>query len=196
MCGRADRCMHASMQARVQAWMQAQMQAHACKVNARGQQCMRARGPAFAPSAIAPAQAGQCPARPAAQLLPATCTLSSPCTRATPLHHAPYKYAPIWAPSAHCCAQGLVNPAVPGGDIADFKAFVFAIYDAQLKIQYTGFSTDLRNTLRTLIGRRPDKAFYYKWVLRRAGVLPQACTLFVRRKASTTRWRSCGCLYC
>lgn len=107
-----------------------------------------------------------------------------------------YKYAPIWAPSAHCCAQGLVNPAVPGGDIADFKAFVFAIYDAQLKIQYTGFSTDLRNTLRTLIGRRPDKAFYYKWVLRRAGVLPQACTLFVRRKASTTRWRSCGCLYC
>ncbi|KAF5832271.1 hypothetical protein DUNSADRAFT_11914, partial [Dunaliella salina] len=60
--------------------------------------------------------------------------------------------------------QGLINPSVPGGEDHVFKAFVFAIYDPQMKIQYTGFSADLRNTLRTMVGRRPDKAHYYKVV--------------------------------
>lgn len=58
--------------------------------------------------------------------------------------------------------QGLINPTVPGGEEQTFKAFVFAIFDSHMKIQYTGFSSDLRNSLRTLIGRRPDKAHYYK----------------------------------
>jgi hypothetical protein len=41
-------------------------------------------------------------------------------------------------------------------------SYVFAVYDAHQKLQYVGFSRDLRNSLRTLLGRRPDKAFFYK----------------------------------
>ena len=51
-----------------------------------------------------------------------------------------------------------MHPAVP----ADTQATVFAVYDANQKLQYVGFSRDLRNSLRTLLGRRPDKAFFYK----------------------------------
>lgn len=49
-------------------------------------------------------------------------------------------------------------PDVPVGT----SAFVFAIYDDKQKLQYIGFSKDMRSTLRTVFGRRPDKAVYYK----------------------------------
>lgn len=39
---------------------------------------------------------------------------------------------------------------------------MFAIYDDKQKLQYIGFSKDLRATLRTVFGRRPDKAHFYK----------------------------------
>lgn len=54
--------------------------------------------------------------------------------------------------------QGLVDPEVPGG----VEASVFAVYDARKKLQYVGFSKDLRNSLRTVLSRRPDKAFFFK----------------------------------
>ncbi|GBF88180.1 hypothetical protein Rsub_00892 [Raphidocelis subcapitata] len=54
--------------------------------------------------------------------------------------------------------QGLVNPLVPAGSCAH----VFAILDVKLKLQYIGFSSGLRISLRTLLGRRPDKAYYFK----------------------------------
>jgi hypothetical protein len=55
-------------------------------------------------------------------------------------------------------AQGLVNPLVPEGT----QAHVFAIIDVNQKLQYIGFSKGLRTTLRTLLGRRPDKAHFFK----------------------------------
>lgn len=54
--------------------------------------------------------------------------------------------------------QGLIQPEIP----EDALASVLAIYDDKQKLQYVGFSKDLRNTLRTLFSRRPDKAFYYR----------------------------------
>jgi hypothetical protein len=54
--------------------------------------------------------------------------------------------------------QGLIQPEVPDGA----EASVLAIYDENQKLQYVGFSKDLRNTLRTLLSRRTDKAFYFK----------------------------------
>ncbi|KIY92534.1 hypothetical protein MNEG_15429 [Monoraphidium neglectum] len=56
--------------------------------------------------------------------------------------------------------QGLVNPLVPEGT----QAHVFAIIDVNQKLQYIGFSKGLRTTLRTLLGRRPDKAHFFKAV--------------------------------
>lgn len=57
--------------------------------------------------------------------------------------------------------QGLIQPLIPGGS----EAAVFAVYNDRKQLQYVGFSKDLYNSLRTLLGRRPDKAFYYKYVL-------------------------------
>jgi hypothetical protein len=54
--------------------------------------------------------------------------------------------------------QGGINPEVPEGT----QASVFAIFDEGKKLQFVGFSKDLRNSLRTVFGRRPDKAFFYK----------------------------------
>lgn len=45
---------------------------------------------------------------------------------------------------------------------AGTEASVFAVYDDKQKLQYIGFSKDLRSTLRTVLGRRPDRAFFYK----------------------------------
>lgn len=39
---------------------------------------------------------------------------------------------------------------------------MFAVFDQNRKLQYMGFSKDLRNSLRTLFGRRPDKVFFHK----------------------------------
>lgn len=54
--------------------------------------------------------------------------------------------------------QGYVNPELVPGT----AAAVFAVYDEQQKLQYIGFSKDLRSSLRTVLGRRPDKAYYFK----------------------------------
>lgn len=56
--------------------------------------------------------------------------------------------------------QGLVNPLAPAGT----QAHVFAILDDKKKLQYIGFSKELRGTLRTLLGRRPEKAHFFKAV--------------------------------
>lgn len=65
----------------------------------------------------------------------------------------------------HCCAvvlllflQGYVSPQVEPGA----AAAVFAVYDNHQKLQYIGFSKDLQASLRTVLGRRPDKAFFFK----------------------------------
>ena len=55
-------------------------------------------------------------------------------------------------------SQGLVNPLVPAGA----AAHVFAVLDDKRRVQYIGYSAGLRTTLRTLLGRRPDKAHFYK----------------------------------
>jgi hypothetical protein len=57
-----------------------------------------------------------------------------------------------------CVLQGFVSPDVAPGT----QAAVFAVYDEQQKLQYIGFSKELRSSLRTVLGRRPDKAFYFK----------------------------------
>ncbi|CAL8471625.1 g11167 [Coccomyxa elongata] len=54
--------------------------------------------------------------------------------------------------------QGMIEPEVPAGTAAS----VFAIFDEGKKLQFVGFSKDLRNSLRTVFSRRPDKAFFYK----------------------------------
>lgn len=44
------------------------------------------------------------------------------------------------------------------------QATVFAVYDEAKILQYVGFSKGLRDSLRTLFSRRPDKAHYYRQV--------------------------------
>ncbi|WIA16386.1 hypothetical protein OEZ86_007875 [Tetradesmus obliquus] len=56
--------------------------------------------------------------------------------------------------------QGFVSPEIVPGS----AAAVFSVYDEGQKLQYIGFSKELRGSLRTLLGRRPDKAFYFKAV--------------------------------
>eukprot|EP00803_Ostreobium_quekettii_P010351 evm.model.scf_81.7 EVM.evm.TU.scf_81.7 scf_81:74400-78145(-) len=56
--------------------------------------------------------------------------------------------------------MGYIRPEVEG----KAQAFVFAIYDENQKLQYIGFSKDLQSSLRTLFSRRPEKAYYYKYV--------------------------------
>jgi len=53
---------------------------------------------------------------------------------------------------------GFVFPEVPD----DSEASAFLIYDSQKRPQYLGFSKDLRNTLRTLLVRRPELCYSYK----------------------------------
>lgn len=55
-------------------------------------------------------------------------------------------------------AQGFILPEQP----ADSPACVFAVFDDKKKLQYIGFGKALRQSLRTLLSRRPDKAYYYK----------------------------------
>jgi len=56
--------------------------------------------------------------------------------------------------------HGLILPHVP----ESAQASAFLIYDMQHKPQYLGFSKDLRNTLRTLLCRRPEMCYFYKCV--------------------------------
>ena len=55
---------------------------------------------------------------------------------------------------------GFVFPEVPD----DTEASAFLVYDSQKKPMYLGFSKDLRNTLRTLLVRRPELCYHYKCV--------------------------------
>lgn len=52
----------------------------------------------------------------------------------------------------------MIQPEVP----EDIQASIFAVFDEAKKLQFIGFSKDLRNSLRTVFSRRPDKAFFYK----------------------------------
>ncbi|CAI5952780.1 unnamed protein product [Closterium sp. NIES-65] len=54
--------------------------------------------------------------------------------------------------------QGRIVPPVEPGTTAS----VFAVLDKNKKVQYIGFSKDVRNSLRTLMGRRPEFCYYYK----------------------------------
>jgi hypothetical protein len=54
--------------------------------------------------------------------------------------------------------NGRIQPPVENST----KASVFAIFDKNKKIQYIGFSKDVRNTLRTLMGRRPEMCYFFK----------------------------------
>lgn len=54
--------------------------------------------------------------------------------------------------------QGMIQPEVPAGT----QASVFAVFDDRKKLQFVGFSKDVRNSLRTVFSRRPDRAFFYK----------------------------------
>lgn len=54
--------------------------------------------------------------------------------------------------------QGMVLPEVASGS----KGAVFAIYDEKQKLQYIGISGDVRNAVRAVLSRRPEKAFFYK----------------------------------
>lgn len=54
--------------------------------------------------------------------------------------------------------KGWVQPVEEDGT----EATVFAVYDQDKTLQYIGFSKDLRNSLRTILFRRPSKAFFYR----------------------------------
>lgn len=41
-------------------------------------------------------------------------------------------------------------------------AYIFCVYDEKAKAQYVGFSKDLKNSLRTVFTRRPEKAYFFK----------------------------------
>eukprot|EP00955_Chlamydomonas_euryale_P076921 362822-Chlamydomonas_euryale.AAC.14 len=58
------------------------------------------------------------------------------------------------------CLQGYVlsDPERWSGN----AAYVFAVYDENAKMQFVGFSDHLRNTLRTVFSRRPEKAYFFK----------------------------------
>lgn len=43
---------------------------------------------------------------------------------------------------------------------------MFAVYDEAKILQYVGFSKGLRDSLRTLFSRRPEKAHSYRWAWR------------------------------
>lgn len=55
-------------------------------------------------------------------------------------------------------SQGRIVPPVE----PNTEASVFAVLDKNKKVQYIGFSKDLRNSLRILMGRRPEFCYFYK----------------------------------
>lgn len=70
--------------------------------------------------------------------------------------------------------QGFVIPPVEPGT----EATVFAVHDANKKVVYVGFSKDVRNSLRTLLGRRPELCYFYK--LHNLNTLDQQQMLAIR----------------
>eukprot|EP00243_Klebsormidium_subtile_P004783 TRINITY_DN18939_c0_g1_i1.p1 TRINITY_DN18939_c0_g1~~TRINITY_DN18939_c0_g1_i1.p1 ORF type:complete len:432 (+),score=103.11 TRINITY_DN18939_c0_g1_i1:146-1441(+) len=75
--------------------------------------------------------------------------------------------------------SGYINPPVE----KNTEASVFAVLDEAKKVQYIGFSKDVRNSLRTLLGRRPDKCHYYK--LHNLSVLDQQRMIEIRNSWSS-----------
>ncbi|MCO5594565.1 hypothetical protein L7F22_048597 [Adiantum nelumboides] len=55
-------------------------------------------------------------------------------------------------------SHGRINPPVEPNTVAS----VFAVLDKNKKVQYIGFSKDLRNSLRVLMGRRPEYCYFFK----------------------------------
>jgi hypothetical protein len=82
-----------------------------------------------------------------------------------------------------------VNPLIPEGS----QGHVFAIYDVNAKLQYIGFSKSLRTTLRTLLGRRPDKAHFFKCAPSRAPHVPLPAA--GSRPATTWRRHALPCSF-
>ncbi|QDZ19590.1 hypothetical protein HOP50_03g21080 [Chloropicon primus] len=56
--------------------------------------------------------------------------------------------------------EGEVHPDEAEG----VQASVFAVFDQAKQLQFVGFSKHLRNSLRTILGRQSDLAYYYKHV--------------------------------
>lgn len=54
--------------------------------------------------------------------------------------------------------QGYIAPPIPEGS----SAAVLAIYSENRTLQLVAFSADPRKSLTTLVGRRPDRAFFYR----------------------------------
>ncbi len=149
-----------------------------CRVLPR-KPCARSSGvEAPAPNAVeAPAPDAQAPA-PALQTLELhpfinnqvrqlVAVANAPISQATSLLARPCLGSVDGRPSCvfcgACLLQGMViPPQAPSASGGPSQAWVLAVYDSNQKLQYVGFSRDLRNTLRTLLGRRPDKAHYYK----------------------------------
>ena len=61
-------------------------------------------------------------------------------------------------PPFHGLLQGYITPTPPPGA----SAAVLAIFSSSRSLQFVAFSADVRRSLVTLLGRRPDKAYYYK----------------------------------
>ncbi|KAI5076281.1 hypothetical protein GOP47_0008346, partial [Adiantum capillus-veneris] len=55
-------------------------------------------------------------------------------------------------------SHGRIKPPVEPNTAAS----VFAVLDKNKKVQYIGFSKDLRNSLRVLMGRRPEYCYFFK----------------------------------
>jgi len=76
--------------------------------------------------------------------------------------------------------QGRIVPPVEPNTVAT----AFAVLDKNKKVQYIGFSKDIRNTLRTLMGRRPEFCYYYK--MYNFTELDQQMMLDIRGKVSSS----------
>ncbi|GLC44486.1 hypothetical protein PLESTB_000068200 [Pleodorina starrii] len=86
------------------------------------------------------------------------------CRSAAVLDAAPAAPTPALADLPLCSVintQGMVLPENPEGT----RGATYAIFDEKQKLQYIGTTPDLRNALRTALGRRPEKTHYYKAAL-------------------------------
>eukprot|EP00245_Coleochaete_scutata_P004610 TRINITY_DN1736_c0_g1_i1.p1 TRINITY_DN1736_c0_g1~~TRINITY_DN1736_c0_g1_i1.p1 ORF type:complete len:443 (+),score=76.32 TRINITY_DN1736_c0_g1_i1:55-1383(+) len=73
-------------------------------------------------------------------------------------------------------ATGYIEPPKEPGT----QASVFAVLDKNKKVQYIGFSKDVRNSLRILFGRRPEMCYYFK--VANLNVLDQQQMLAMRQQ--------------
>ena len=82
--------------------------------------------------------------------------------------------------------QGHIIPHIEGGT----QASVFAVFDTNKKIQYIGFSKDVRNSLQTLWGRRPDLCQFYK--IYNVKELDKKATVEIQKHVRRRPVRLCG----